>query len=508
MSFEIERRRIYSSGTIFRMAVPLMLSFLLEQLIGMTDVAFLGRVGEVELGAAALAGVFFLMLMMFGMGYGFGVQAHMSRKNGEKAWAEIGRSFRSGVLFLTGLAAVLIVLSDLAAKPFLDTACESAAVAEAADTYLYWRVWGLPFAFACALLRAFFIATLRPGVLTASSLVMVASNFVLNYVLIFGAGPVPAMGIAGAAIASTISEAVCLVFLLGYVLLRVDHGKYALFGSFSWDGALQRSLFRLGRWLMVQEAFAFFAWLLFFLAVEHLGEEPLAVSNIVRQICSTLFLFIHAFGSTCGAVAANLIGEGREDEVPGLVRRGLVLCAVSMLPVMLLAAVFPSAVLGVFTSIEGVISAANATFYVMLGSFLTAVPAMYLLFVMGGIGRTWESSVASLGRLSLLRLHDHAPYDERRRRLDRGLDLLHHGGHRAVALLAQGRLAYALLECSLPEGACARAVFINLKAFSHEGRSGLKCVSPKLSRPHRCAAGPFQHFNDGIEHGSPQHRLT
>ena len=87
MSFEIERRRIYSSGTIFRMAVPLMLSFLLEQLIGMTDVAFLGRVGEVELGAAALAGVFFLMLMMFGMGYGFGVQAHMSRKNGEKAWA-------------------------------------------------------------------------------------------------------------------------------------------------------------------------------------------------------------------------------------------------------------------------------------------------------------------------------------------------------------------------------------------------------------------------------------
>lgn len=300
------------------------------------------------------------------------------------------------MLFLTGLAAVLIVLSDLAAKPFLDTACESAAVAEAADTYLYWRVWGLPFAFACALLRAFFIATLRPGVLTASSLVMVASNFVLNYVLIFGAGPVPAMGIAGAAIASTISEAVCLVFLLGYVLLRVDHGKYALFGSFSWDGALQRSLFRLGRWLMVQEAFAFFAWLLFFLAVEHLGEEPLAVSNIVRQICSTLFLFIHAFGSTCGAVASNLIGEGREDEVPGLVRRGLVLCAVSMLPVMLLAAVFPSAVLGVFTSIEGVISAANATFYVMLGSFLTAVPAMYLLFVMGGIGRAWESSVATI----------------------------------------------------------------------------------------------------------------
>lgn len=250
MSFEIERRRTYSSSAIFRMAVPLMLSFLLEQLIGMTDVAFLGRVGEVELGAAAIAGVCFLTLMMFGMGYGFGVQAWMSRKNGEKAFEDIGRAFRSGIVFLMGLAALLIALASFAAKPFLEAACESAAVANAADTYLFWRVWGLPFAFACALLRAFFIATLKPGVLTASSLVMVATNFVLNYVLIFGAGPVPAMGIAGAAIASTISEAVCLVFLAGYALFRIDHRRYALFGRLVWDGALQRSLFQLaaGSW--------------------------------------------------------------------------------------------------------------------------------------------------------------------------------------------------------------------------------------------------------------------
>ncbi len=393
---EVQARRIYSSGTIFRMAVPLMLSFLLEQLIGMTDVAFLGRVGEVELGAAALAGVFFLTLLMLGLGYGFGVQAYMGGRNGERAYKDIGRAFRSGLLFLLAFSGVLILFSSFGAKPFLDAACESEAVAHASDTYLFWRVWGLPFAFAGALLRAFFISTLKPGVLTASSLVMVAANFVLNYVLIFGAGPVPAMGIAGAAIASTISEVVCLVFLACYVFLRVDHRKYGLFEPLVWDGALQRTLFRLGRWLMIQETCAFAAWLLFFLAVEHLGEGPLAISNIVRQICSTLFLFIHAFGSTCGAIAANLIGEGRDDEVPGLVRRGLVLCIWTMLPLMVLTAVFPAAVLGIFTSLDTVIEAAGPTLYVMLGSFLTAVPAMYLLYLMAGIGCTWESSAATM----------------------------------------------------------------------------------------------------------------
>ena len=75
MSTSVIQQQHYGTGSIIRMAIPLMLSFLLEQLIGMTDVAFLGRVGEVELGAAALAGVFFLVLLMLGFGYSFGLQS-------------------------------------------------------------------------------------------------------------------------------------------------------------------------------------------------------------------------------------------------------------------------------------------------------------------------------------------------------------------------------------------------------------------------------------------------
>ena len=396
MSVAVQPQQRYNSSYIFRMAIPLMLSFLLEQLIGMTDVAFLGRVGEVELGAAALAGVYFLTLLMLGLGYSFGLQAFMSRRNGEKHFSEIGRAFRSGIVFLLGLSLLLICASNLLSRPFFDVACESAAVAEASDTYLFWRVWGLPFAFASAVFRAFFIATLRPNILTASSLVMVGTNFVLNYMLIFGFGPIPAMGIAGAAIASTASEVVCLGFFVWYVLRRVNHQKYDLFGHFNWEWPLQIKLFKLGRWLMIQEAFAFFAWLIFFLAVEHLGELPLAISNIVRQLCSTFFLFIHAFGSTCGAIAANLIGEGRDDDVPALCRRGVVICTLCMLPFMSFVCLFPEFTLSIFTSFDDVIAASLPTFFVMMGSLLIAIPSMYILFVMGGMGQTKESSVATM----------------------------------------------------------------------------------------------------------------
>lgn len=396
MSVTLYPQQRYTNGYLIRMASPLILSFLLEQLIGMMDVAFLGRVGEVELGAAAPAGVAFLTLLMFGVGYTMAVQSYMSRRNGEKAYEMIGASFRTGSLFLLGIAALLIGLTIWLSPVFFSSVCDSPNVAEKADQYMFWRVMGLPCAYLCCMYRAFFVATLKPNILSTSSLVMVVTNGVLNYMLIFGCGPIPAMGIAGAAIASTLAEAVCLLFFTFYARQKTDHRRYTLFSGQGVTRELNASLFRLGRWLMIQEAFAFAAWLIFFIAVEHLGELSLAISNIVRQVASTLFLVIHGFGSACGAVAANLLGENRADEVPDICRRGLLLCLVFMTPLIGLAGLFPEHVLMIFTEIEDVLGAANPTFYVMLGSYIVAIPSMFFLYVMGGMGMTKETSYASL----------------------------------------------------------------------------------------------------------------
>lgn len=50
-------------------ALPLMMGLALEQLIGMTDVLFLGRYGEAELAAAGVAGIYVMLVMMLGLGY-------------------------------------------------------------------------------------------------------------------------------------------------------------------------------------------------------------------------------------------------------------------------------------------------------------------------------------------------------------------------------------------------------------------------------------------------------
>ena len=55
----------------------------MEQLINITDAVFLGHVGEVELGASAIAGIYYLAIYMLGFGFSIGLQVMIARRNGE-----------------------------------------------------------------------------------------------------------------------------------------------------------------------------------------------------------------------------------------------------------------------------------------------------------------------------------------------------------------------------------------------------------------------------------------
>ena len=75
--------------------------------------------------------------------------------------------------------------------------------------------------------RAFFVGTTQTKTLTLNSVVMVLSNVVFNYILIFGKFGAPQLGIAGAAIGSSLAEMVSVIFVI-YTWKRIDCKKYAL----------------------------------------------------------------------------------------------------------------------------------------------------------------------------------------------------------------------------------------------------------------------------------------
>lgn len=176
----------FTNRQILKITFPVLLSLMMEQLIGLTDTIYLGHVGEVELGASAIAGIFYLTIFMVGFGFSIGAQVLIARRNGEGNLAGIGPIFMQGMWFLLGMAVLFFGVSRALAPWLLGHLIESRAICAAAESYLGYRTFGFFFSFAAAMFRAFYVGTTNTRILTANSVVMVLTNVVLNYLLIFG----------------------------------------------------------------------------------------------------------------------------------------------------------------------------------------------------------------------------------------------------------------------------------------------------------------------------------
>ena len=391
----------YTNREIWHIAYPILISLIMEQMIGMTDTAFLGRVGEVELGASAIAGVFYMVIFMVAFGFSIGTQILIARRNGEENYREIGQLFYHGIYFQVALAAVMFLLSYFLSPLILERIISSPAVCRAAEDYLHWRVFGAFFSFSAVIFRAFFLGTVQTRTLTLNSVVMVLSNVVFNYILIFGNFGFPAMGIAGAALGSSLAEGVSLLFFILYTRRRVDVRKYGLDRIPRFCRGVLRRMLNVSLWTMIQNFFSLATWFLFFLYIEHLGERALAVTNIVRSASGLLFMVMMAFASTCGSLTSNLIGRGHASEVPHLIHQHIRLAYLFVMPLALLFVLCPQLILGIYTDMADLREAAIPSLWVMCASYLLIVPANVYFQSVSGTGNTRTALALELSSLVL-----------------------------------------------------------------------------------------------------------
>jgi len=355
---------------IWEISLPIILSLLAQNIVNVTDTAFLGRVGEVELGASAIGGLFYISLFMLGFGFGIGGQILIARRNGERNYQEIGKITDNSLYFLMGMGLVLFLLIKFLSPVMLRPLISSYAVYQASTDFLQYRIYGIFFAFGNVLLRAFYIGTTNTRVLIYNAIIMAGTNVLLGYALIFGNFGMPEMGIRGAGLASSISEAVSALFFFTYTFKMVDLKKYNLFRFARFDWGIVRKTLEISIFVMLQYFISLAAWFIFFMIIEKMGERSLAISNIIRSAYIVLMIPIFAFGSTTNSLVSNVIGMGKADQVIPVIKKVALLNFILIGGIVAVSAFIPHLLISVYTSDQSLVNETIPSFYVIMSALL------------------------------------------------------------------------------------------------------------------------------------------
>ena len=380
----------YTYKQIWLINFPVMMSILMEQLINITDAVFLGHVGEVELGASALAGIYYLAVYMLGFGFSIGMQVMIARRNGEQQYKETGRTFFQGLYFMSGLAIILCLLLHLASPFVLRQLITSDEIYQAVIQYLDWRSFGLLFSFPFLALRSFLVGITNTKALSVAAITAICINIPFNYLLIFKLN----LGISGAAMASSLAELGAFVILLLYMWTKIDKVKYGL--KIVYDRKLLMNLLRLSVWSMLHAFISVAPWFLFFVAIEHLGKTELAISNITRSVSTVFFVIVNSFASTTGSLVSNLIGAGQGKELFSVCRKVLKLGYAVGLPLIVLALWGNQWIVGFYTNNDYLVKLAFCPFIVMLLNYIFALPGYVYINAVTGTGKTQLAFVFQL----------------------------------------------------------------------------------------------------------------
>jgi multidrug resistance protein, MATE family len=310
---------LISTQDILKLAIPISLALLIPQINFLTNTAFIGRLGQDELGVNGIAGVFYLLLAMLGYGLSNGLQVLMARRVGEGNRKGLGKLFGNGIVLSIVFSIVLMMLSLWFAPLLFGMTLHNDKHIYMSVDFLFVRVWGLPFLMLTQLVNSFFIATSRSKFIIYGSIVAALCNILFDYLLIFGHGGFTAMGLHGAAIASVLAEIAACIIMYSIFYFNRMHKKYEVRNILYFDFALSRNVLNVASPLIFQYFFSIGGWQLFFIFVEHLGNKELAASQILRSVLGIVGVCTWAFASACNTLVSRSIGQGLQNEVPRLI---------------------------------------------------------------------------------------------------------------------------------------------------------------------------------------------
>lgn len=324
---------------VFALVLPMALQNLINVGVTSADVIMLGKVGEIALSASSLAGqvYFILSLILFGLTSGAAVitAQYWGKKDIETIEKVLGISMQIGV----ALGLLFFAASQLAPEMLMRIFTSEAAVIAEGVRYLKIVSWSFPLASATLVYLNIMRSVEKVIISTAVYLISLVFNVAANAVFIFGLGPAPKMGVAGAALATLLARIVEICIVLVYSLKFNRDVRLRMKNLLTRDKALMHDFKVYALPVILNEL----AWGVGMAAISaivgHLGSATVAansVTQVTRQLSNVVVLGV---ANATAIILGRTIGEKKEELariyakrlvklslILGILSSGVVLC--------------------------------------------------------------------------------------------------------------------------------------------------------------------------------------
>lgn len=331
---------------LLSLGLPLIGSHIAQILIGVTDTVMLGWYDITDLAALSVAGPIFFIVFIFGSGFAWAVTPMIANALGQDNETQVRRVTRMGLWLSIGYG-LLVTPLFFAMEPILLAIGQSEDVARQAGLYMPYLGIGMIPALLVQVLKSYLSALELTRAILLAVIGAAVMNAVANYVLIFGNGGAPELGIVGAGIASLVAHAVSLAALLAYALRK--RPEHALLQNFQRpDPEALGAVFRLGLPIgmtLLAETGLFAASSVM---MGWLGTIPLAAHGIALQITSVSFMVPLGLSQAVTVRIGRARGKGDADALNLSARVGMMVAGVALVVIVATFLLIPGPLTGLF----------------------------------------------------------------------------------------------------------------------------------------------------------------
>lgn len=345
---EADYTRIPLRRAVFLLAVPMVLELVLESTFAVVDIFFVAKLGPSAVATVGLTESFLFLIYAVAMGLSMGVTAIVARRIGEGKRDEAAISAAQAILVALLVSVLPAVIGIVYAQDLLRLMGADAWSLEHGYRYTQWMLGGNAVIMLLFVINAIFRGAGDAAIAMRVLWLANGLNIVLCPLLIQGVGPIPALGIEGAAIATNIGRGAGVVYQL-WVLFRGGKHIRVLASQLAWRGAVLWQIVRTSLGGIGQMIIAMTSWIFLMRVLASVGNEAVAGATIAIRVM--MFVLMPAWGMSNAAatLVGQSLGAGTPERAEAAVWQVGRYNMIYLLLVSVVFFLFPQALLGFFT---------------------------------------------------------------------------------------------------------------------------------------------------------------